>query len=102
MLFIRSMLAARIATVPVVREILRATQRAIGEQYPLVAEGRDMASTAVVPGAPMLERPILWKISPTESPTAGVGARERSATPKGRPRRVATSVPIISPTRVTL
>ena len=44
------MLAARIATVPVVREILRATQRAIGEQYPLVAEGRDMG-TVVFPEA---------------------------------------------------
>ena len=37
------MLAARIATVPVVREILRGTQRGIGEASPLVAEGRDMA-----------------------------------------------------------
>ena len=44
------MLAARIATVPVVREILRATQRAIGEQSPLVAEGRDMG-TVVFPEA---------------------------------------------------
>ena len=44
------MLAARIATVPVVREILRATQRAIGEQSPLVAEGRDMG-TVVFPDA---------------------------------------------------
>ena len=37
-----------------------------------------------------------------ESPTAGVGARDRSATPKGRSRRWATSLPMISPTRVTL
>ena len=44
------MLAARIATVPVVREILRATQRAIGENSPLVAEGRDMG-TVVFPEA---------------------------------------------------
>ncbi len=44
------MLAARIATVPVVREILRATQRAIGEHSPLVAEGRDMG-TVVFPEA---------------------------------------------------
>ena len=44
------MLAARIATVPVVREILRATQRGIGEQSPLVAEGRDMG-TVVFPDA---------------------------------------------------
>ena len=38
------MLAARIATVPVVRDILRQTQRAIGERSPLVAEGRDMGT----------------------------------------------------------
>lgn len=44
------MLAARIATVPAVREILRAVQRAIGEKSPLVAEGRDMG-TVVFPEA---------------------------------------------------
>lgn len=44
------MLAARIATVPVVRDILRQTQRAIGERSPLVAEGRDMG-TVVFPDA---------------------------------------------------
>ena len=44
------MLAARIATVPVVRDILRQTQRAIGENSPLVAEGRDMG-TVVFPDA---------------------------------------------------
>ena len=44
------MLAARIATVPVVREILRGTQRGIGEASPLVAEGRDMG-TVVFPDA---------------------------------------------------
>ena len=44
------MLAARIATVPVVRDILRQTQRAIGESSPMVAEGRDMG-TVVFPDA---------------------------------------------------
>lgn len=44
------MLAARIATVPLVRDILRQTQRAIGENSPLVAEGRDMG-TVVFPDA---------------------------------------------------
>ena len=44
------MLAARIATVPVVRDILRQSQRAIGENSPLVAEGRDMG-TVVFPDA---------------------------------------------------
>ncbi|WP_165174596.1 (d)CMP kinase [Desulfovibrio sp. ZJ369] len=38
------MLAARIGTVPVVRELLKAAQRAMGEASPLVAEGRDMGS----------------------------------------------------------
>ena len=69
---------------------------------PFLTASLSMASTAVVPGAPMEDRPTLWKISPTESPTAGVGARDRSATPKGRSRRWATSLPMISPTRVTL
>ena len=44
------MLAARIATVPVVREALRAIQRRMGERAPLVAEGRDMG-TVVFPDA---------------------------------------------------
>ncbi|MBQ9407098.1 MAG: (d)CMP kinase [Desulfovibrio sp.] len=44
------MLAARIATVPCVRDILCAMQRAIAAQCPLVAEGRDMG-TVVFPTA---------------------------------------------------
>ena len=44
------MLAARVATLPVVREGLLRTQRAIGERSPLVAEGRDMG-TVVFPDA---------------------------------------------------
>jgi cytidylate kinase len=36
------LLAARIAAVPAVREILKKAQRDIGEAIPLVAEGRDM------------------------------------------------------------
>ena len=44
------MLAARIATVPVVREVLREAQRAMGEATPLVVEGRDMG-TVVFPTA---------------------------------------------------
>ena len=44
------MLAARIATVPVVREVLREAQRAMGEATPLVVEGRDMG-TVVFPDA---------------------------------------------------
>ena len=44
------MLAARIATVPVVREVLREAQRAMGEATPRVVEGRDMG-TVVFPDA---------------------------------------------------
>ncbi|WP_022656654.1 (d)CMP kinase [uncultured Desulfovibrio sp.] len=44
------MLAARIGAVPAVREVLRRAQRAMGEQSPLVAEGRDMG-TVVFPDA---------------------------------------------------
>lgn len=44
------MLAARIGTVPAVREILRAIQQEMGRRAPLVAEGRDMG-TVVFPEA---------------------------------------------------
>ncbi len=44
------MLAARIATVPQVRDALKAAQRAIGKHIPLLAEGRDMG-TVVFPDA---------------------------------------------------
>ncbi|MDR2573704.1 MAG: (d)CMP kinase [Desulfovibrio sp.] len=36
------LLAARIAAVPAIREVLKQAQRAIGQTTPLVAEGRDM------------------------------------------------------------
>ncbi len=38
------MLASRLATVPVVREILKAAQQSLGHSTKLVAEGRDMGS----------------------------------------------------------
>jgi uncharacterized protein (UPF0210 family) len=60
------------------------------------------ARRAVEPGAPGAAKPKDLKISPTESPIWGLGARERSATPKGRPRMEATSRPRISPALVTL
>src|SRR5262249_46339942 len=44
---------------------------------------------------------IAWRISPTLSPTCGVGASDRSTIPNATPRRAATSRPISSPTRVT-
>ncbi len=43
-------LASRLATVPVVRDILKEAQRALGQNTPLVAEGRDMGSV-VFPNA---------------------------------------------------
>lgn len=44
------MLASRLATVPEVRDVLKAAQRSMGEATPLVAEGRDMG-TVVFPCA---------------------------------------------------
>lgn len=44
------MLAARVATEPAVREVLRKAQQSLGEQTSLVAEGRDMG-TVVFPNA---------------------------------------------------
>ena len=60
------------------------------------------ASAAVVPGAPAYSRPISSKISPTLSPTAGVGARDKSIIPKGTSRRLEASLATSCPTRVTL
>ena len=58
----------------------------------------------MVPGPPAFSIPIASRISATESPTAGVGASDRSTMPNraGGPRRRATSRPISSPARVTL
>ena len=41
------------------------------------------ARAAVVPGAPGCSTPISLRISATLSPTAGVGARDKSTMPKG-------------------
>ena len=60
------------------------------------------ARAAVVPGAPVLSRPISSRISATLSPTAGVGARDRSMMPKGTPKRFDASWATSCPTRVTL
>ena len=61
-----------------------------------------MARAAVVPGAPTLSRPISSRISATESPMAGVGARDRSMMPKGTSRRRLASWATSCPTRVIL
>ena len=60
------------------------------------------ARAAVVPQAPQLSRPISSKIAATLSPTAGVGARDRSIIPKGTFRRREASWATSWPTRVIL
>ena len=45
------------------------------------------ASAAVVPWPPHFSRPMISRISATLSPMAGVGARDRSTTPKGTSSR---------------
>ena len=60
------------------------------------------ASAAVVPGAPGCSRPISFKISATESPTAGVGASERSTMPNGTLSLLDASRATSWPTRVIL
>jgi len=54
------------------------------------------------PRNPDGQQPQTLKNLPDAVATCGVGARERSTTPKGIPRCSATSLPISSPTRVTL
>ena len=58
------------------------------------------ASAAVVPCVPHTSSPISSRISATESPTAGVGARERSTMPKGTPSRREASRATNCPMRV--
>ena len=53
-------------------------------------------------GAPAYSRPISQRISETESPMAGVGARERSMIPNGIERRLDASCATNCPTLVTL
>ena len=60
------------------------------------------ARAAVVPCVPHTLNPIASKIRATESPTAGVGARERSKIPNGILSILEASCPINSPTRVIL
>ena len=62
----------------------------------------NIASAAVVPGAPTRSRPISSKISATLSPMAGVGAKDRSTIPNGTFKRFEASSATSCPTRVTL
>ena len=61
-----------------------------------------IANAAVVPGAPAPSSPHSSRILATESPTAGVGASDKSRIPKSTPRRLAASVPTNCPMRETL
>ena len=54
---------------------------------PFLTASFSRASAAVVPWVPQRSSPMSSRISATLSPTAGVGARERSTTPKGTSRR---------------
>jgi hypothetical protein len=50
---------------------------------PFFTASLSSASAAVVPGAPAISSPISVSTCATESPRAGVGARDRSTMPKG-------------------
>ena len=52
---------------------------------PFLTASFSRARAAVVPCVPQVSRPIASRICATLSPTAGVGARERSTIPKGTP-----------------
>ena len=61
-----------------------------------------MASAAVVPGPPHWPTPMASRISATESPSAGVGASDKSRMPCCTPRRLDASRAMSSPARVIL
>ncbi len=61
-----------------------------------------IANAAVVPGAPHRPTPKLSIISATLSPTAGVGASDKSTIPKGTPNFVDAVLPTNSPILVIL
>ena len=69
---------------------------------PFLTASFKSASAAVVPGAPQLSSPISSKMCATLSPTADVGASERSMMPKGTPSRFDASRATSCPTRVIL
>ena len=60
---------------------------------PFLTASLSRARAAVVPCVPHFSRPISSRIWATESPTAGVGASERSTIPNGTPRRLEAIVP---------
>ena len=69
---------------------------------PFLTASLSMARAAVVPGAPARSKPMLSRISAMESPTAGVGAKERSMMPISASSSREASRATSSPTRVIL
>ena len=69
---------------------------------PFFTASFNIASAAVVPGPPHTSRPISSRICATESPTAGVGANDKSTIPKGTFNRCDASRPTSCPIRVIL
>ena len=60
---------------------------------PFLTASFSMARIAVVPQPPQTSRPTSSRMRATESPMAGVGARDRSTMPNGTPRRWLASAP---------
>ena len=69
---------------------------------PFLTASLSMASAQVVPGPPQVPTPMISRMRATESPTAGVGASDRSTIPFSTPRRWAASRLMSSPARVIL
>ena len=69
---------------------------------PFFTASLSRASAAVVPGPPHVPTPMASRISATESPSAGVGASDRSRMPCCAPRRCDASRAMSSPARVIL
>ena len=69
---------------------------------PFLTASLSMARAAVVPGPPHCPTPMASRISATLSPSAGVGARERSRMPCWTPKRSLALRAMSSPARVIL
>ena len=69
---------------------------------PFFTASLSMASAAVVPGPPHFPTPMVSRISATESPSAGVGASDKSRIPFVTLRRLLASRAMSSPARVIL
>ncbi len=69
---------------------------------PFLTASLSRASAAVEPWPPTWPTPISSRMRATLSPSAGVGARDRSMMPNGMPSRLAAVRPTSSPARVIL